>query len=1042
MAGITSLLNIAKTALLTHQLNLQTTGHNVANVNTEGYSRQSVTLKPQFPNPTAIGPVGNGVTATDVVRAYDRFINSTLVAKQSDLSGLKTRQSGMKTIESLLNEVDETGLYHQLNEFWNAWDDVANNAEGIPERMTLIERAKLLVNGIRDRYNNLLKLSENVNMNLEQTVKDVNQTVDQIAELNVEIVAMEANGHQANDLRDQRDNLLKKLSGLVDLHYFETKRGTYTIIMGKGFQLVDGDKAWHIEYSNGAVNWIGTDGSRTELTTDEVGAGELGGWIDIKSRIVPRDVGLLIGSEPNTSGGRSINGWTRWDEIDGVTISGPFDIHFSGTDQDGLPVTGTFHYDPGPPEAGARVQDLLAAIEAAFSGAGKGVEAYINEDGRLAIKDLTPGDKPISFQIDSISGFISGLDLGKFDGRYPPNYLETLNQWATALIREVNRVHSQGVGLMPLTETTGVYSATNTGEPIGYRSSGLFFSNEVTQGEFEIWLYDSEGNVIDQDPATPMVNDPQVITIDPATTTMEDLAAQIDAISGLSARLVNGHLVIGIDGTGSVAGFAFGKDTSGALLATGLNAFFTGKDAETIGLSEAIKEDPRQVAAARVEPRGATVLVQPKEVADINRPLGIDVRSGSFRIYQFNSSGAVVGTKEIAVDPAHDTIQNIMDRINAIGGLFTELTPGGTIKIYSDSDDFAYIGLGGDTSSFLKYLGIPYMAGDVESLRGVKDVTAPLGSALSGLDLYGSLRPGTFRIKILSDEGALVDQAEVTFDPTTMSLEDLRDAINGTGIATASITGGRLTISTNPPGNGILALAEDNTGLLEALGLPTISQTITGDYAVEGLDIAIDDHELGVTSGTFNVFLYDENGGVLPGMPITIGIDAQRDGLKDVASMLDAIPGISARVVNGRLDIRAEDGANSFILTDDSTGLLDALGLKTPLGGGLFPADNENALSMRELARYSIDSLDGATLNEAYQNLIGQIGIETRGFKADYEFMKSAVSELEVRRDEVSGVSIDEELSDLLKFQHAYTAAAKLIKTADDVYISLLAAKQ
>ena len=124
---------------------------------------------------------------------------------------------------------------------------------------------------------------------------------------------MEANGHQANDLRDQRDNLLKKLSGLVDLHYFETKRGTYTIIMGKGFQLVDGDKAWHIEYSNGAVNWIGTDGSRTELTTDEVGAGELGGWIDIKSRIVPRDVGLLIGSEPNTSGGRSINGWTRWD---------------------------------------------------------------------------------------------------------------------------------------------------------------------------------------------------------------------------------------------------------------------------------------------------------------------------------------------------------------------------------------------------------------------------------------------------------------------------------------------------------------------------------------------------------------------------------------------------------------------------------------------------------------------------------------------------------------------------------------------------------
>ena len=607
--GITSILNIGKTALLTHQLNLQNTGHNVANVNTEGYSRQHVALSPNYPVPSTIGPIGNGVHATHIYRDYDRFITTTLFDKTSTMNGLETRQSGMKLIEGVLNEVDENGLNELLNQFWNGWDDVANNAEGIPERTTLLQRATLLAQGLRERYNSLLKLSQDVDLNIQSSVDDINKLADHIAELNVQILSAEVGNKQANDLRDQRDELVKQLSSLTNIHYFETRNGTYTILIGPNNPLVEADRSWHLEVRSGVVNWIGSSNQAVELTTEEITTGELGGWMDIKERVMPKDPTVLIGSISNTTSGKAIKGatrWddtlvppqavplsasTRWDEIDGVSVSGNFDIRFSGTDQDGNPVNGTFTYSQGPPEQNATVADFLAYIENTFRGTGtiQTVRASINSEGRIVIEDLEPGNVPISFQIDEISGGINGLNLGKFDGSYPLNYLEQLNKIGKELIKTINRQHSQGVGLIPLQETSGVYKALNTDEAIGLRSSGLEFSDEVQNGHFEIWLYDADGNIIDYDPTTPEVNDPVKINVLYNQTSLEDLRNAIDAVDGLSARILNGRLVVQADGNQNVAGFAFGKDTSGALLATGLNSFFTGIDAATIDINDALK---------------------------------------------------------------------------------------------------------------------------------------------------------------------------------------------------------------------------------------------------------------------------------------------------------------------------------------------------------------------------------------------------------------------------------------------------------------------
>ncbi len=932
MAGLTNLLNIGKVGLLAQQTSLQTIGHNISNVNTPGYSRQDVELSANDPTPTFIGPIGNGVEATDIVRAYDRFITQTLFSKMSDKSGLEARVSGMEIVEGALNEVEENGINGMLEDFWNGWDDLANNAEGMAERTTLIERATALADALRDKHDTLLKLSKDINLNIDSSIKDINQITSQIAELNVQIVAAEAGHHSANDLRDQRDQLVNRLSQLANIHYFETERGSYTVLIGQGSPLVEDNQSWKLEMQNGKVNWLGSNGQKFELTTRDISGGELGGWLDIKKRLEPRDPTQLVGSMANTSGGSPIRESTRWDAIDGVSVTGDFTIEFSGTDQEGNPVGPvTFQYTSPPAESNATVGDFLSAIESAYSN----VEASITEDGRIKIEDMNPGSEPISFQIEGISGGITGLNLGKFDGSYPLSYIEKLNQIGKQLIKYVNGQHSQGVGLIPLQETSAANRVTSETTAISSRASGLEFSDVVQTGFFEIYLYDSQGNPIDADNTT-IINEPYRINITEGNTTLEDIRDDINNnIPDLNARIVDNRLVIGVDGPpATAAGFAFGKDTSGALTALGMNAFFTGEDASSIGINEKLREDPRLIAAGQVEGYGASSALSHKAVMDENRALDATIGNGTVRVQLFDVDGNVADSVDINIDRDNDSLADILDEMNEIDG----------IRAYVE-DDLVHV--------------------------------------------------------------------ETEKSGYTVSIDDSASGVD--------------------------------TGFLEFFGMGGgPASRIDGNLKVERTFDVLSSYDTGVTAGnSFSIDILDENGNILnsPAPTFTVNINAG-DSLADIASAIDANDNISAQIVNGKLAISVQGQGDKFYVRDDATGLFSFLDMSVPNGGLLSPASNVNALSMRDLNRRPIADLDDATLSQAYQGLVGTVGIHTRTFNLDLDFAKGAVSDLQAKREDVSGVSIDEELSDLLRFQHAYTAAAKLIKAADEMFLSLLNAKQ
>lgn len=1079
MPGLTSILNVANQGVLAEQVNIHVTGQNISNVNTPGYSRQSVTLSPNFPTPSSVGPIGNGVNATEITRAYDSFITQTLFAKTSVMSGLQARQSGMQLVEGALNEVDINGINGLLGRFWTGWDGLANNAEGIPERTVLLNNARLLTQGINDRYNSLIQLSKNVDLNIDTTIKNINQLSDQIADINVRILAMESSNHQANDLRDQRDELVKQLSQLTDIHYFETKQGTYTVLIGQGSPLVEGSRSLHLTLNGGIVNWAGPAGQLKELTTQDIGNGKLGGWMDIKARISPRDTSTLVGSQANTTGGHAIAASTSWTAIDGTTVSTttPFVINFSGTAQNGTPVTGTYTYDPvaashsswtwtnssgsgSGSSATGTVGDFITAVKAAFGGT---VDMYPNSDGRLVLKDTAPGNFPISFQIESISGGVTGLNLGKFDGSYPPNYLNQLNNWASELIKAVNGQHSQGVGLVPLTETTASNTVIATTQPISYRASGLPFSSSVQTGSFNLWLYDKNGNVIDLNPATPGVNDPLKIDITKGVTTLSDIQNAINTANvGLTASIAGGRLTISINGTNGVAGFAFGQDTSGALMALGMNSFFTGYDAGTIGINQTLINDPRLVAAARVDGMGTGQAISGKSVSDPNRPLVTNLASGEVRLWVYDQNGQPVDMNSntpgidpvrIPVDPNSTSIDGIVNAINNISGLKAGINNG---KLTITSTNSAWKGITlEDTSGALSYVGIGAVGAppltavpQMTALQGVADPTQSLNSAASGLPLYGSIRDGSFVVNHYDANKNLVGTTVITVAATD-TLNTLVTKLNATGFLSASIdatdpVNQHLIISPTNSGESF-ALGSDTSGALTALGLGQISQSVSGSYAVSSTANPLNQLPMGVTpGGKFNVYLYDANGNQIGGVnQITV---SKYDSLSSVAKKINLInPGLVATIDNGNLNIKTDGGVATFVLAEDSTtpsGLLSAIDISTPHGGAFSPADNQNALAMGDVNRAGLVGLNGATINSAYQSFVGAVGIDSQGINSDYAFSQSVVNGLQASRDAVSAVSLDEEMGNLIKFQQAYTAAAKLIKVADDLFQTLLASKQ
>ncbi len=215
-------LEMGKSALNGFRLGMQTVGHNISNMNTEGYSRQRVIFSTVTPEDIAhVGQLGQGMYASTIERIRDEFLDFQYRDCQSAL-GYWEKVSGLyDSIQNYIAEPQSTGLRDAMDTFFTNMQTLQRSPEDTSARRALVESADSIGIMLSNLISNFNTYNESVNMEIQQSVAEANQMLYDLAALNQEIATAEALDQNANDLYDQRDLILDKLSKMMDIQYNE-----------------------------------------------------------------------------------------------------------------------------------------------------------------------------------------------------------------------------------------------------------------------------------------------------------------------------------------------------------------------------------------------------------------------------------------------------------------------------------------------------------------------------------------------------------------------------------------------------------------------------------------------------------------------------------------------------------------------------------------------------------------------------------------------------------------------------------------------------
>lgn len=227
---------------MAQQLSLNLTGHNIANVNTPGFSRQSAIMSTNMPMFSTLGSLGTGVEVTEIRRLRSFFLDQQYRSESHKLGQWGFLSQTWNQVESIYNEPNETGLSGTMDKFWNAWQDLADNPESESARVAVREQGIMLADSFHHLSGQLKDLRDSLDKDIGIMVQQINSTAEQIASLNQLIATAELTGHTANDLRDRRDYLVDQLSGWINVGTIEQDNGSLTVLIG-GMALVDGNSS-------------------------------------------------------------------------------------------------------------------------------------------------------------------------------------------------------------------------------------------------------------------------------------------------------------------------------------------------------------------------------------------------------------------------------------------------------------------------------------------------------------------------------------------------------------------------------------------------------------------------------------------------------------------------------------------------------------------------------------------------------------------------------------------------------------------------------
>ena len=419
-------IEIGRSALRSQQKGMEVSGQNVANANTEGYTRQRADMSSRMPGvaPNVDFAPGQGVEVSEVKRVRSEFYHEQMMKTGSQRSYWETRQEAFSGAEAIFKEPDDMGLGEYMGEFFDLWNELSSNPESEEIRASLRETTKTFTSAVQDSYSRLEDLKVDLQEEADIKMEQFNSTLDDLAQINEELQLIDNLGDRSNELLDKRDQTLEELSEMMDISVHEREGGVVDVF-ASGEMAVQGDHAFHFDVNEPLVDEEGElkfYNYRGEEVTPRQGT--LRGLQEATNEILPNlqdeinDIAYTLSEEINKlhKDGYGLNGeagnpfFAEMDPEDDIALAHQFEINPDIAEDTDLIAASTTEGDPGNGDNALNIQrvrdeDIMngqATVEDHFRGviSSLGVEAQESQRMKDSLEDT---ENELQRQHDSIA---------------------------------------------------------------------------------------------------------------------------------------------------------------------------------------------------------------------------------------------------------------------------------------------------------------------------------------------------------------------------------------------------------------------------------------------------------------------------------------------------------------------------------------------------------------------------------------------------------------------------------------------------------------
>lgn len=1049
------LLGLSVSGLRASQTALNTTGHNIANANTEGYSRQRVEVATNPASYTGVGYIGNGVSVESIERIANQYVTAQVRTDAILFNEVETFHKQVGALDNLLSN-EATGLSSALETFFGAMQNGSNDPTSIPARQLIISESANLADRFNSIYSRMDDIRTTVNSAMDIAVGQVNALSSSIASLNLKITDARGvgSGNEPNDLLDQRDEALRQLSELVGIQVFDQGNGQLNVLAGSGQSLVVGTRAQPLliqaDPSDAKQKQIFM---QTELATMPVNVtgGQLGGLLKF------RDEALNAGFNQLGRIAMAMSTTLNTQHQQGITLDNQFGKDLFTDMNDPSLAAGRVHsfatnLPPDDQQLGLYIADMgkvgTSNYEVSIEGGGL-FRIKRSSDAVEVATGLLPGRFPFSAEFDGLKLQFNG---GTFkDG----DHFSLLPTQDAARVFQKTIVNPQELAFAnPLSTETAL---GNLGS--GKISSGAVLSL-VDKNNQPLQLFSEPGKM-----------SPPLVVVFRSDTTY-DILDNTDPGNPvqLDPPIRNQIYVPGSENK------LFGEDKFETIFST---------RGDLLGLPEG----RRPVVQAAVLPAG----VAPNFLqTDFSSPAA----QFSFSVTVSETlNGSQDGVFNVRINqPAITDNTSLLQSINSqlsSAGVRAFIADDGSLGFKMQNPGYGNITLGG-------YNGDPDGAGGsaaAGSANNLLGFNIEAGNFTSVANAQGAAGFGVL------NNGYPAEVVSITkASPIAGGIPQVYDVAIGLNTSAKTIA----SSLNNIPGVSANAFTQATiTGLnvthteplqIQLNGedlIPYVYDSIQNKFVIPDTvpdpATAIDDFNdfiaaqvnnnthlqasgifanagVNATTGRPEIRLYAKFGDDLS-LAFTAAAGesiAVNDGENPDLSLQGQGNGLATAIaVGGRLDVSMDDDLSISTFAPESLIFGDTqvagfsqnnyLGIQasingSPKAGDKFvldfnhnaALDNRNALDLVNLQSKKTMAGGLASFGEGYGAVVEAVGIQTNAAKINSEAAKQVLTQTTQLRDSLSAVNMDEEAANLVKFQQLYSANARVIQTARELFNTLL----